>query len=169
MCSENTAFPVWYSHDRTCNNLLIFLNTRRIIKLRSCRHPSVKSKGQSPAWKTDCAICGGELCLHLAETLYPPRGAGFPSAASNPADTSTTSGENSWAMGITTDLWRHNRTGCSDLTPALLLLLLLDGWSTSSKENPVVCPRASLLYYSVAYCHKNTFQRNGTEFSVPYW
>lgn len=45
-----------------------------------------------------------QSCLHLAETLYPPRGAGFPSAASNPADTRTTSGENSWAMGITTDL-----------------------------------------------------------------
>lgn len=71
MCNENTAFPVWYAHDRTCNNRLIFLNTRRIIKLRSCRHPSVKSKGQSPAWKTDCAICGGRAVLTFGGDLVP--------------------------------------------------------------------------------------------------
>lgn len=33
--------------------------------------------------------------LHLAVTVYPPKGAGCPSAASNPEETNTTSGENS--------------------------------------------------------------------------
>lgn len=33
MYSKNTAFSVWYAHHRTCNYLLIFLNTHRIIKL----------------------------------------------------------------------------------------------------------------------------------------
>lgn len=109
---ENTASALRFTLDRSCNNLLIILNTRRIIKWSSFWHPLLKTRPWGRAWRTDCAVCGGELCLHLAETLYPPRGAGFPSAASNPADTKTTSGENSWAMGITTDLWRHNHTGC---------------------------------------------------------
>ncbi|KAF3856047.1 hypothetical protein F7725_016770, partial [Dissostichus mawsoni] len=45
--------------------------------------------------------------LHLGEGR-PPSDDKCPSTASKPADTSTTSGENSWAMGITTAL-RGNR------------------------------------------------------------
>lgn len=137
MYSKNTAFPVRYAQDRTCNNRLIFLNPRRIIKLRSRWLLSGKIKRhRAGPWRTDCAICGGELCLHLAETLYPPRGAGFPSAASNPADTSKTSGENSWAMGITTDLWRHNHRACWSVTSKLSKLLLLGARFHSIQRKP---------------------------------
>lgn len=44
--------------------------------------------------------------LHLAERLYPPRGVGWPSTASKPDETSTTSGANSFAIGMTTVLQR---------------------------------------------------------------
>lgn len=44
--------------------------------------------------------------LHLAERLYPPRGVGWPSTASKPDDTSTISGANSFAIGMTTVLQR---------------------------------------------------------------
>lgn len=46
-------------------------------------------------------------CSHLAETLYPPSGDWWPSTASKPADTRTTSGLKCWAMGITTYLYTH--------------------------------------------------------------
>lgn len=44
---------------------------------------------------------------HLAETMYPPSGDWWPSTASKPADTRTTSGLKCWAMGITTYLFKH--------------------------------------------------------------
>lgn len=54
--------------------------------------------------------------LHLAVTLYPPNDDEWPSTASKPADTSTTSGENWWATGITTVLRRRGgTTGCKQI------------------------------------------------------
>lgn len=48
-----------------------------------------------------------DICVHhvhLAVSLYPPRGGAWPSTASKPEDTRTTSGANSLAIGMTTVL-----------------------------------------------------------------
>lgn len=47
------------------------------------------------------------LYLHFAVSLYPPSGEAWPSTASKPEDTRTTSGANSLAIGMTTVLQQH--------------------------------------------------------------
>lgn len=47
------------------------------------------------------------LYLHFAVSLYPPSGEAWPSTASKPEDTRTTSGANSLAIGMTTVLEQH--------------------------------------------------------------
>lgn len=47
------------------------------------------------------------LYLHFAVSLYPPSGEAWPSTASKPEETRTTSGANSLAIGMTTVLQQH--------------------------------------------------------------
>lgn len=67
--------------------------------------------GDTQCWDVHLGGRGGGSNSHLAVTEYPPRGDRCPSTASKPADTNTTSGANSRAMGITTVLGGHSGSG----------------------------------------------------------
>lgn len=80
VCTEgNTAPPLWFMLDRRCNNLLIILNTCRILIFSSLWHPLLKNKAMLPGGQTVqpmvevCAYIWRRPCTLQEERGFPRR------------------------------------------------------------------------------------------------
>lgn len=149
MYSKNTAFAVRYAQDRTCNNQLIFLNPRRIIKLRSRWAPLGKIKrhrGQTVQSAVEsCAYIWRRPCTLPEEPGFLQQHQTQPTPAKRQERTLGRWASPQTCGDTTTEPAEASDPSCPSCSCWVLV-------STQSKENPVACCHApSSLYNSVTH------------------